>query len=368
MNRSLLTPVALAVCVAPLSAQSFNIDFGQPTAGPPSGYAAAGLAGYWNAIQADTPVFYILKDLAGIPTNVQFKQVGAGGLIASNDPSVGGDDAALMNDGLITYNPNLDSCFYFYGLQPGTYELITYAWRPDDSTLMARSFVDNTPGMETSGGTWPGYHLHGVTYARHIVTVDSSGFMGPHSGLAPGANAAVGAVCNGMQLYRVDQYAAFCFGDGTQGVLCPCNNNGTVGHGCNNSDGTGGAILAASGMASLTSDTVQFTSSGEKAAALSIFLQGDASLASPAVFGQGLRCVGGALKRLYVKTASAGVAAAPVGADLPVHEQSAALADTIPAGGTRYYQTYYRDPVVLGTCPAASTFNVTQGVSVVWAP
>ena len=40
----------------------------------------------------------------------------------------------------------------------------------------------------------------------------------------------------------------------------------------------------------------------------------------------------------------------------------------IVAGEHRYYGVYYRDPVVLGGCPAASTFNVTSQLAVLWAP
>lgn len=49
--------------------------------------------------------------------------------------------------------------------------------------------------------------------------------------------------------------------------------------------------------------------------------------------------------------------------------QSAAKGDVIPAGGVRYYLSYYRDPVVQGNCtPLVDTFNASQGVSVLWAP
>jgi hypothetical protein len=367
MRQRLLTAaVALAFCAAPLSAQSFNLDFGQPTAGPSSSYAAAGLPGYWNAIQASSGN-YVLRDLAGSLTNIVFWQAGAAGVIAASDPSVSGDDALLMNDGLITYNPGVDSCFYFNGLQPGTYELITYAWRPDNPTLMAKTFVDNTTGLEISGGSWPGYHVHGVTYARHFVTVDSSGFMGPHSGLAAGADATVGAVCNGMQLHRIDEHAAFCFGDGTA-AACPCGNSGIPGHGCENSVTTGGALLTGSGTPSLSSDTLVLHGSGERPTSFSIFLQGDAAIA-PTHYGDGLRCVGGTLKRLYNRNAVGGAVTAPQGADPSISARSAALGDAIPVGATRHYQVYYRDPSpTFCPNPPGNTWNIGNGVSEVWIP
>jgi hypothetical protein len=69
---------------------------------------------------------------------------------------------------------------------------------------------------------------------------------------------------------------------------------------------------------------------------------------------------------LYVKNAVAGSITAPHGADLPVHARSAQLGDTIAPGSHRYYGVYYRDPTVLGSCPASSTFNITQQLDVLW--
>jgi hypothetical protein len=95
-----------------------------------------------------------------------------------------------------------------------------------------------------------------------------------------------------------------------------------------------------------------------------VFLQGTTSL-GPVVYGDGLRCAGGTLNRLYTKNAAGGVVSAPLGGDLSVSAQSAALGDTIPVGALRYYQTYYRDPNVFCT---TSTFNVSSGLSITWVP
>jgi hypothetical protein len=40
----------------------------------------------------------------------------------------------------------------------------------------------------------------------------------------------------------------------------------------------------------------------------------------------------------------------------------------IQPGQSRWYLVYYRDPVVLGGCPASSTFNATQTGRVDWNP
>jgi len=87
------------------------------------------------------------------------------------------------------------------------------------------------------------------------------------------------------------------------------------------------------------------------------------------VFGQGVRCAGGALRRLYVKTAVAvGITAPDFGAGDPsASARSAALGDAIIAGQSRWYLVYYRDPTVLGGCPSSSTFNVSQGLIALWS-
>lgn len=150
---------------------------------------------------------------------------------------------------------------------------------------------------------------------------------------------------------------------------CPCGNPATgPGRGCDNSSTTGGASLVGNGIASLTADTLSFVTANEKPTATSIVLSGNSLVAAGSVFGQGVRCVGGSLKRLYTKSASGGSITAPIGADQTVSVQSATLGDTIAAGDTRYYMVYYRDPIVLGGCAATSTFNATNSLQVRWAP
>jgi Tol biopolymer transport system component len=151
-------------------------------------------------------------------------------------------------------------------------------------------------------------------------------------------------------------------------IACPCSNQPSApGLGCDNSSGTGGAILAGSGIAYLSMDSLVFTTSAEKPTATSIVMQGSALAAGGLVFGQGVRCAGGSLKRLYTKNAVGGSITAPQPGDPTVSAQSAALGDTISAGQSRWYLVYYRDPIVLGGCPAASTFNATQTVQISWS-
>jgi hypothetical protein len=158
---------------------------------------------------------------------------------------------------------------------------------------------------------------------------------------------------------------------GLSGVLdCPCNNPPSgAGRGCENSAATGGASLAASGIAYLSIDSLVFTTADERPNSTSVVVEGTAPVSSGIVFGQGVRCLGGTLKRLYVKTAVNGSITAPefAAGDLPVSARSAQLGLPIQAGQPYYFLVTYRDPVVPGGCPASSTFNATQtGVVTYW--
>jgi hypothetical protein len=158
---------------------------------------------------------------------------------------------------------------------------------------------------------------------------------------------------------------SYC-GNGT-GFLtgCPCGNTGLTGRGCNNSINTGGGLLTSSGTSSLSADSLHFTQSGELNTSLSIFLQGNQNIMNGVTFGDGVRCAGGTLKRLYTHNASSGTVNAPVGSDLAVHTRSANLGDTITVGAQRFYQVYYRDPNLV-FCSAG--FNVGNGQAVTWIP
>ena len=156
---------------------------------------------------------------------------------------------------------------------------------------------------------------------------------------------------------------------GVAGVmLCPCANPPSgLGHGCDNSGHTGGAVLSASGVAYLNADSLVFTTTGEKPTATSILMQGSALASSGVAFGQGVRCVGGSLKRMYTKSASGGSITVPGASDPAVSVRSAMVGSVIQAGQARWYLVYYRDPIVLGGCALSRTFNATQTGRIDWS-
>ena len=157
----------------------------------------------------------------------------------------------------------------------------------------------------------------------------------------------------------------FCFGDGTQASACPCANSGASGHGCENSGGTGGALLSIGGFAD--PDSAVLAASGLLPSALTIFLQGNLELNPGVGFGDGVRCVGGTLKRLYAKSAAGGMASAPGAGDLALGVQAGLLGDPIGAGTSRWYQVWYRDSDAnFCAAPQGNLWNVTNGVRVDW--
>jgi hypothetical protein len=175
------------------------------------------------------------------------------------------------------------------------------------------------------------------------------------------------AAGNYQMVARISPYnTTYCEGDGT-GVACPCANSGVLHSGCDNSIATGGARILATGYPQLSADTVELGVTGELPTSLSIVLQGNAAIA-PVNFGDGLRCVGGILKRLYIHNAVGGALSVPQPGERSISARSAQLLDPIAPGSTRYYQVYYRDPSP-SFCPAPQghTFNVSNGIAIVWS-
>ncbi len=158
---------------------------------------------------------------------------------------------------------------------------------------------------------------------------------------------------------------SFCAGDGTGVVACPCANSGLAGRGCDNASATGGALLTANGATQ--PDTLVLSAIGARPTALCIFVQGSSELAQPAVFGDGLRCVGGSLLRLYTKNAVAGATSAPAAGDVGIRQRAANLAQPIALGTTRTYQLYYRD-VSATFCPepTGGFANLSNALRVTW--
>jgi hypothetical protein len=150
-----------------------------------------------------------------------------------------------------------------------------------------------------------------------------------------------------------------CPGDQTL-LACPCSNNGQPGHGCDNSAMTGGAFMVSFGTTN--PDTLRFVTSGELSHSLSILLQSSSSTLSTLAFGDGLRCTGGHLLRLFAANAVNGTSNVPGQGNPSISARSAAMGDPLNPGAIRLYQIYYRD--ALSTC--GHYFNASNATRVVW--
>jgi Tol biopolymer transport system component len=169
-----------------------------------------------------------------------------------------------------------------------------------------------------------------------------------------------------MVFIRVDTtppapFTVLCSGNGT----CPCLTGQDQWAGCPNSHQTyGGATITALGNPSVSNDTIQLVATGMGSGAPALFFQGTALVngGAGAVFGEGLRCVAGSVRRFPVRTANVSVSMGHgIGSDAPI-----SVTGQVPgAGGTRYYQAWYRDAAVFCTL---STFNLTNAISIVWQP
>jgi hypothetical protein len=180
-------------------------------------------------------------------------------------------------------------------------------------------------------------------------------------------------VLPGVWLLRADCAAKgamdpFCFGDGS-GNPCPCGNTGATGNGCGNSAHPGGANMAASGSASLVLDTATLTVTDHRPSTLAVLFQGNPN--NPVLmYGDGLRCIGGSLKRPFKMTpANAATLTIPSASSNPpspatLSSQSAAKGDPLTIGAVRGYQLVYRD----NGGPCGTGFNATNGIRIVWAP
>jgi hypothetical protein len=117
-----------------------------------------------------------------------------------------------------------------------------------------------------------------------------------------------------------------------------------------------GAILDASGTASVAADDLVLKLSGGFPGQPCLFYQGENRVngGSGIIFGDGLRCAGGNVVRLEIRTPSANGEA--------VTTISIATRGGVAAGDVRQYQVWYRD----NGMSCGSTFNTTNGYSLLW--
>ncbi|MBI5363177.1 MAG: hypothetical protein HZA53_08360 [Planctomycetes bacterium] len=152
--------------------------------------------------------------------------------------------------------------------------------------------------------------------------------------------------------------------DGTHPLFpCPCGNIGLPDQGCANSQNPNGARLVSMNAPFVSSDNTVLQAQGVPATTSVLFFQGTATtVPNHLVSGDGLICTGGTIIRIATRAASGGIATYPQNS----HELDLSVRGAIPAaGGTRYYQGWYRNAANFCT-PA--TYNYTNAIRLIWAP
>jgi len=156
-----------------------------------------------------------------------------------------------------------------------------------------------------------------------------------------------------------------CSGDGS-GTPCPCANVSAPGRGCENSFATGGARMEGYGTTAVSNDTLWFQVYGLPSTASALLFQGTEAQTGGlgAVFGDGLRCAGGAVLRLGARFASGGYVS--MGYVVP-GDPLISVGGQVPSGTVtvRVYQFWYRN--IASFC-SPSGFNLSNAVRVVWTP
>ncbi len=291
-----------------------------------------------NLVAGDTNGFsdVFVRDRVNATTvRVSVSSYGAQGDFGSRVPVISADGRMVAFESgatnLFPNDLNAQADVFLHDLHSGTTERVSVA-------------TDSAPA--NFGGVEPSISADGrsvafESIATNLVPGDTNGFMDVFArdyGPPP---------------------SPYCFGDGT-GTACPCG-PGAADSGCPNSVDADGGRLDSGGTPSTTVDTFRLIGTGMPNSS-ALYLQGATRAAGGAgiVFGDGLRCVGGAIIRLGTKGNANGASRYPEAGDLPVSVRGLV---TVP--GNRTYHVWYRNAA---TFCSAATFNLTNGLEMTWIP
>jgi hypothetical protein len=178
MNARVLSTVVTLALSTNLAAQTgYNVDIADassPTA-PASTYgAAAGQAGVWNAVPPGASGQSIVN-ISGTNQGVTLTSTGGYTALSYNDASTAGNDQSLLDDFHDTDAAAETATWTFAGLQPGNYQVYTYAFAPDGSAFQSNvNVLQSSTGPQAVGGSFSSGFVLGVTHAVHFATVTSN--------------------------------------------------------------------------------------------------------------------------------------------------------------------------------------------------
>ncbi len=173
-TRARLAILALTTLAGQVSAQSFNIEVGSANTVPSNLFgAAAASPGTWNAVNAGTAASITLKNLDGSNSAVTMTHSTAGSFFSNNNANLTGNYSNLLSDVQAHTSP---ITYSFTGLQPGQYNIYTYAVDVQSSFNACHVLVNNAQGIvnQDSGLKVPtGNQFHiGGTHALHARIVN----------------------------------------------------------------------------------------------------------------------------------------------------------------------------------------------------
>jgi len=157
----------------------------------------------------------------------------------------------------------------------------------------------------------------------------------------------------------------YCFGDPGADTPCPCNNDndGSVpGSGCANGVFASGARLTATGGANLAADTLVLATTHTEPNNAGLYFQADNDLRPGLVWGDGLRCAGGNLRRLGVRFSDSSGYSDTSGLPQPI----SLLAGNVLPGDTKFYQCWYRTTIDPPCGSGVNDFNTSNGYAITW--
>ncbi|MFT7670616.1 MAG: hypothetical protein ACI8X5_003327 [Planctomycetota bacterium] len=206
--------------------------------------------------------------------------------------------------------------------------------------------TDGTNGLDIDAVVGGGPLL--FPYVK-LVDVGNNFYTGSWAGADIEAVAAVST--------EIIPFTSFCFGQ-----ACPCGNDDSAGAGCQNQTGSG-ALMTASGSNSASSDDLTMITTSLPPNAFGIMFM--ASSQDEIVFGDGLRCVDGALFRYGPPQNSGSTGTLSWGPGLISYSCATFSAGgCIEASSTWNFQTWYRD----NSGPCGTGFNTSNAVSVAFVP
>lgn len=134
-------------------------------------------------------------------------------------------------------------------------------------------------------------------------------------------------------------------------------NNTQAGEGCRNSSG-GGGVLLVNGSTSVAADDLTVTAAQVPAGNNAIFFVGDTFFDPPFAIGNGLSCTGG--NNFRYPSVNTGIG------NVTLTQPVANALGTIQAGGTHYFQFWYRETDPADVCQGGS--NLTHAYAVTFGP